>query len=491
MVNNFMTNSKIKIFSKEKLAGLYSSVGQGAVDLVVNLIAMIMVERSLDHAGLGIFSFILSIYFTIGYLAEFGIPGYLEKNIASTDSRKKRTELTMKALFAIRFSGLIAMVFFFTTAFKDTSLTTIEDSTLIYFVIGLSIPVRNINRLKLALLQGTGLHPLVAQLRIIKRTSYLGCLFLLLLFRINPQILVFALILPELVQMVQLKRRMNLPGMLKTGLQLKKAVATLRDSKSFLFIENTFETILYLDFLILGMFVSSAELGIYTTASILAKFFLLIPVSIKPVIRNMFCTILAKNAFEEFSLTANRLSTYIFFINALFALYMLLFFQSVLGIFFTDIDKITSFNIFTVILPGLLFFSNAVTKEPLYEALDRQRSLQSLAILIFLINLFLNIYLVPFAGVSGAASATMISTLLFFIINEIKLNRVTQTSFYSWFLAGVWIYVFYRVGQYTSDFPVLTFLFLPPVLFICLFITGFFDYSPKSFFERGSGKIVH
>ncbi len=472
-----MTAKKLKMFSVAKLSDYYLSIGQGAIDLIINLIAMIMVERSLNQAGLGIFSFILSIYFTIGYLSEFGVPGFLERAVALTGNGKTRTEATMRALAAIRLSGLTTAGLFIVTAFKDTSITRIEESAIIYVIIGLSIPFRNINRLKLSMLQGTGLHSLVSKLRTKKRLFYLGCIIFLLITGVRPSMLVIALILPEILQTIQLRREIKLPGVFKTGLQLKTAIATLKKSKDFLLTENAFDIILYLDFLILGIFISSNQLGIYSEASIIARIFLLIPVSIKPVIRNMYCNIVAKNEYNTFGLTANRISTLIFFINALIALYLLLFFQNIMNLFFiTHGEELISFKIFTIILPGLLFYATAITKEPVYEALDRQKSLQSLAILIFIVNLFLNIYLVPFAGISGAASATMLSTFLFFIINEKKLNGITGTSFYSWFTAGVWIYVFYTVCQYTTNYPVLTFLFLPPALFICFFLSGFFDY---------------
>jgi len=49
-------------------------IGEGALDLVVNLIVMIMVERSLGEVGLGVFAYLLSILMFAGFISEFGIP---------------------------------------------------------------------------------------------------------------------------------------------------------------------------------------------------------------------------------------------------------------------------------------------------------------------------------------------------------------------------------------------------------------------------------
>jgi hypothetical protein len=52
-------------------------IGEGAFDLVVNLIIMIMVERALGAAGLGVFAYLLSILIFAGFISEFGISRYL------------------------------------------------------------------------------------------------------------------------------------------------------------------------------------------------------------------------------------------------------------------------------------------------------------------------------------------------------------------------------------------------------------------------------
>ena len=49
-------------------------IGEGALDLLVNLIVMIMVERSLGEVGLGVFAYLLSILMFAGFISKFGIP---------------------------------------------------------------------------------------------------------------------------------------------------------------------------------------------------------------------------------------------------------------------------------------------------------------------------------------------------------------------------------------------------------------------------------
>ena len=66
----------------KKIREFSLTIGQGAFDLIASLLAMIIVERAYSQEGLGIFSYLLSLYFIVGYISEFGIPGYLERETA-------------------------------------------------------------------------------------------------------------------------------------------------------------------------------------------------------------------------------------------------------------------------------------------------------------------------------------------------------------------------------------------------------------------------
>ncbi len=69
-------------------------IGEGALDLGVNLIVMIMVERFLGEAGLGVFAYLLSILMFAGFIQDSYSSGQrqvryyrrfknLEKNVSS------------------------------------------------------------------------------------------------------------------------------------------------------------------------------------------------------------------------------------------------------------------------------------------------------------------------------------------------------------------------------------------------------------------------
>lgn len=72
-----------------------------------------------------------------------------------------------------------------------------------------------------------------------------------------------------------------------------------------------------------------------------------------------------------------------------------------------------------VLVPGLIFFAAITAQEAVYEANEQIYSLKKLAMSIAISNILLNLYLVPFAGIFGAACATMISMIAYFIAFDV------------------------------------------------------------------------
>ena len=69
------------VFTK-KLKEYFLTVGEGTVELTINLVVMVLVERFYDQQALGIYAYLLSLLFIISYISEFGIPRFTEHQIA-------------------------------------------------------------------------------------------------------------------------------------------------------------------------------------------------------------------------------------------------------------------------------------------------------------------------------------------------------------------------------------------------------------------------
>ncbi|MGD8761569.1 MAG: oligosaccharide flippase family protein [Desulfobacteraceae bacterium] len=460
----------------KKIREYFLTVGEGTVELTINLVVMVLVERFYDQQALGIYAYLLSLLFIISYISEFGIPRFTEHQIAKTDRHPQdQFEILSKSgQTALCLSLLVACLLFLSAGY-DAAHTRIGERTAAYLIIAVILPLRCLNRLKLSVLHGHGRHDLVAKLQTTKRLIFLGAIFLLLLIRVPPSYLFLAFLSAEIFLTIATAVKRTLPGIWKIWIGFRSVRSTLSQGYQYLFTDDALDVVLYVDFLILGVFVSSWELGVYAEASILARFFLLVPISIKPIFRRRYTVMTAQGEYQNAATTFHRTTKIMFYLQSLLALYVLLHFEEVLHTFYrTHGEELLSFKIFTVLVPGLIYFAAVTSQEAVYEATEMINVLRKLAVIIAGVNIVLNIYLVPFAGGFGAASATLISMLAYFLLFDLYLDKAHKIRKLPFLFAGAGVYLIYMLMRSLSFGVLLDLLLCPIILFIVFYFMGFF-----------------
>ncbi len=465
----------------KKLKDYFLTVGEGTVELTINLVVMVLVERFYDQQGLGVYSYLLSLLFIISYISEFGIPRLVEHEIAKTDRHPdEQSEILAKSRQTSLCLSLMVSFLLFLTAGYDAAHTRIGERAAAYLILGAILPLRSLNTIKLSVLHGYGQHDVVAKLQTLKRVVFLGAVSLLLLFRVPPSYLFLAFLCAEAFFTVAAAVKLKMPAIWKTWIGFRSVRSILSQGYQYLFTEDALDIVLYVDFLILGFFVSSWELGVYAEASILARFFLLVPISIKPIFRRRYTVMTAQGEHQRAAMTFQHTTKFMFYLQSLLALYMLLHFPEILHTFYrTRGEEILSFKIFTVLVPGLIYFAAVTSQEAVYEANEQVSVLKKLAVIIAIINILLNIYLVPFAGSFGAASATLISMLAYFLVFDFYLDKAHKIKKLSYLLAGAGVYLIYMLMRTLNFGPVPDLLLSPIILFLLFYFMGFFIVEEK------------
>ena len=460
----------------KKIKEYFLTVGEGTVELTINLAVMVLVERFYDQQGLGVYAYLLSLLFIISYICEFGIPRFTEHQIAKTDRHPQdQFEICSKSCQSALFLSLLVASLLFLSAGYDAAHTRVAERTAAYLIIAVILPLRSLNRLKLSVLHGSGQHDLVAKLQTTKRLIFLGAIFLLLLIHVPPSYLFLAFLATEVFLAVAASMKLRWRGIWKIWIGFRSIRSTLTQGYQYLFTDDALDVVLYVDFLILGFFVSSWELGVYAEASILARFFLLVPISIKPIFRRRYTLMTIQGEYQRAAMTFQRTIKIIFYLQSLLALYVLLHFQEVLHTFYrTHGEELLSFKIFTVLVPGLIYFAAVTSQEAVYEAGEQITVLRKLAMMVASFNIVLNIYLVPFAGGFGAASATLVSMLAYFLVFDLYLDKAHKIRKLPYLLAGAGVYFIYMLMRSLNFGVLLDLLLCPIILFLVFYFIGFF-----------------
>lgn len=347
---------------------------------------------------------------------------------------------------------------------------------ILYLLLGLTVFFYNINALRLAMLNGAGRHRAAAGLRIRQRVVFLVATLVLCMANVPVHLLAAAFLFSHVVMLGMGRKTVKLPAISKVFAGRKHISTMMENGRAFLFTDNLLDVVFYLDMLILGWFASPVELGIYARALILARLFLVIPRGFRPVFRRLANERLAAGLDDRLLAFMTLTIRGLFFLHGCLAVLVMVNFPRVMTMVF-DMQHWAgeSFTVFALVLPGLIFFSAVTALEPIFEARRQIEKLKQMTLAVSIANLILNLNLIPFAGLAGAAIATAAAMFIHFLL----FCRLLPPDFGSvrifWPGAAAALYLTYVLLTY-FEIGMLYTLMLTPLLFGgLLHLAGFFN----------------
>jgi O-antigen/teichoic acid export membrane protein len=453
---------------------MIAMIGQEGFELLAGVLVMVMVERAYGPSGLGIFAYLMACMFAVRYLSVFGVVRYVEVETARRGGEPDRQQLFAEGTAAVFCLAVAAAMLLLATAWFDTSHTRIEERFAAYVILALLLPVANINSLKLGVLNGLGHHGQVAWLRMMRHGAILALIYFFTRAHLAPSLLLIAYLLADIHLSWQIRRYCRLPGLRQLGGTLAGIGSTLRQASAYMFTDNGLDLLLNIDFFVLGLFVGADKLGIYAEAAVLVRCCLVLASALKPILRRRY-TVAAGEQPGLLSTVIGQHTALFFCLQALFALVTLLYYPLVLDFFFDfRRETVQSLEIFMVFVPGLIFYTTFMTVEPVYEAMQRAEDLKRLTLTVVGVNFGLTLYLVPAAGIFGAAAATMLTMLVHFLLfgRSLPLRWVPgKTIFLS---AGVALYLVYSLLSNLAWHPAVYFWLGPLLLLTAFYGCGLF-----------------
>lgn len=448
------------------------------IGIGAGLVAMIIVDRHYGPAGLGMFAWFFSLLAMAGYLGRFGIPVYVENRIAREP--ESATDIGANALAALLALGGAGIVIGTMYAFLLPGPGPGAADNLLILLLGPTIFFQNINALRLAMLNATGRYGRAARLRIRQRIVFLAATLVLCWGQVPVPLVAGAFCISQIVMLVMGRKAMRLPAMGQVVAGMKQIRPMLEKSRAFLFTDNLLDVVFYVDMLILGWFVSPFQLGIYARALILARLFLVVPGGLRPIFRRRVNHMVQGGPDSRLKPFMARVSRWFFFVHGLLALFVLTHFQQALDMLYEGRQwAADAFTVFGLVVPGLIFYSAVTALEPVFEARQQQAALRRLTLIVAAINLVLNINLIPFAGIHGAAAATAIATGAHFLIFCRLLPADLKGFQFFWPGAAASLYLAYVLMVWAGVGILIWVLAASLVLGGLLWLTGFFGTAEK------------
>jgi O-antigen/teichoic acid export membrane protein len=171
-----------------------------------------------------------------------------------------------------------------------------------------------------------------------------------------------------------------------------------------------------IDTLMLTYFRSLTEVGVYNVVLPTALLFLFFSSSISPVLYPLVSELWAKKDKKRLSEGIKLLHKYSFLITMPAFLTVFVFSSLFLKILF-GMDYISGSIALQILLIGILFLLVSTVNNTVLSAIGKPSAVTKSFIFVAIVNIVLNLVLIPKFGVNGAATATSCSYLLLLIIS--------------------------------------------------------------------------
>lgn len=205
-----------------------------------------------------------------------------------------------------------------------------------------------------------------------------------------------------------------------------------------LFFADIFTLIIkWADVFLLGFFRSTSEVGIYNVALSTASLLVLVPTGIMVLFLPIITRLYSKKNMKEIKEVTLRTSKWIFFANFPIFIILLAFSKPLLGIMFGK-EYIIGSSALLILIFAYLLHSITHVNSSILIMLKKTKMILLVGIIITIVNILLNLLLIPKYGIIGGAVAMAFSLILNYIIYAALVYKITRI-FTNWFIYSKFI----------------------------------------------------
>jgi len=199
-------------------------------------------------------------------------------------------------------------------------------------------------------------------------------------------------------------------GQENADLEIRSYENLLKISIPLMFAQSVQFIIAWTDKLMLGSMSTSEEVGIYHTAFKLSMFAAVALMSINSIASPKFAEMYAKNDMKGLRKIVRQSTKMIFWTSVPLVIIFFMFPEFLLGLFGEEFK--VGVNAFILLSCGKLFSSFSGSVGNILQMTGNQNILAKILLFAAILNIVLNLYLIPKYGIDGAALASVISIVV-------------------------------------------------------------------------------
>lgn len=393
---------------------------------LAHFILRIVLGRELGPEGLGVYTLAFTIYLFGMQFAAFGIGEALTKYVAEflDDQTTIRNYVSSGMTSSIITGALMGVVLFLLAPYIAISFLHIPELEGMIQLTAFCYPFIAIQKAVLGTLNGFRRMHLYAFLNIIQNVTVVATsIALVLLFEmgvmgavigfVGPTILVSALCLILIRDCVGLDASLwNIPALRATT--VFGFYVVLANSIGFL---NT-----NIDSIMIGYYLNPAEVGIYAVAVLLAQTLTLIPRAVQRVTTPAMATLYGKGDIKGVRRLFYSILKKSLLVSAGSAVPIAVFGPYIIALLFTE-EYLVSYIPLLILLMGYSISASFAAVNNTLSSIGRVHITFHITAVCGVLNVLMNILLIPILGISGAALATTVTMIVNFGIMVYFIHR--------------------------------------------------------------------
>ncbi len=422
--------------------GAAIALGLQLSGIAVSYAMQVLLARWMGATQYGVYDYVINIGTFLGFLAGLGLPNCLLRFIpeysVKEDWGKLRGIVWGSWCYVFTSSILIAII---SIAILVSWRRHNPEVALVSFLLGIStVPLwalirhqremaRGIKRMALAYLPSTVMFPLLvivgafSSRHNLSSSKAIAIAFLSLSLVLGAQLWLFSQQMPRQCSTIK--------PIYSPREWFAVALPLLFNGGAFVVLSQT-------DIIMTGTILGSFQVGIYSAALKTASGVSLILAAFNAIAAPMFATLHAQEDYEGLQKLTATVSRWLFYPSLVFALFLILFAERVLGLFGSEF--VTARWEMTIMILGQLVNVGAGSVGYLMEMTGHHQKCAYVFGCSALLNLGLNGILIPTIGIMGAAIATAATMAVWNIwLHQLVVKHLgIQPSFISRFFAQVY-----------------------------------------------------
>ncbi|SDC24378.1 flippase [Natrinema hispanicum] len=394
-------------------SGVFSVVSAKVVVLVVTALSTPLLYRLLGASAFGEYAFLLSIFAIYMIFVSSGITDGVRKFLAEDRAAANWSEhvVGFYLRLAIVLSALGALLLVLATRFGVVGRAFGSDLTRYFYVLAALVVTAQFRDYARKTLMGFGLERYSEPLKILDKIGFVVVAVPLVYLGAGViGALAGHLVASTLVAVIGLAlvhRRVSLSCLFSRPTKRFPRKQMLTFNSMSIALVFLLMSLYHIDIVMLQHFRESAAVGNYKAALTLAEFLWFIPMALQTVFVHSTSELWSQNRFREISELASRTTRYTFLLTGVMAVGLAALADVAVPIYF-GADAMPAITPLLLLLPGSLGFALARPVLAISQGKGMLRYPVAATGGAAMINLVLNVALIPRFGMHGAAIATSV-----------------------------------------------------------------------------------